>query len=409
MSNILIGVTGGIAAYKTPIIARLLQKQGHNIKFMMTENATKFIGYLTLEAISKSKVYQPLNEDNFIMSHIELSNWADICIVAPATANTIGKFASGIADSSFLSTLMALKCPLVFAPAMNCNMLEHIAVKENIKKIMSWGVTIIEPDIGELACGDTGKGRMANPEIIIEKINNILSKNDNDIFDGYKDIPKDILNGVNIIVTAGPTKEYIDPVRFITNRSSGKMGYAIADVAYNMGANVTLITGETSFKSNIKNVIHISTCSDMINSISKHIDNCDILIMAAAIADYKPKVYSKEKIKKTDNSLTIEFIKNTDILKELSKNKKKNQIFIGFAAETEDLQSNALKKLKEKNLDLIVANDVSRNDIGFDSDYNEVKLYFKDGNIRETGRKLKIDIAKIIVTESAILLNSLGG
>lgn len=409
MSNILIGVTGGIAAYKTPIIARLLQKQGHNVKFMMTENATKFIGYVTLEAISKSKVYQPFNEDNFIMSHIELSNWADICIVAPATANTIGKFASGIADSSFLSTLMALKCPLVFAPAMNCNMLEHIAVKENIKKITSWGVSIIEPDIGELACGDTGKGRMADPEIIVERINNILLKKDNNISNGYQDIPKDILNGVNIIVTAGPTKEYIDPVRFITNRSSGKMGYAIAEVAYNMGANVTLITGETSLKSNVKNIIQISTCSDMLDTLSTHINNCDILIMAAAIADYKPKSYSEEKIKKTDDTLTIELTKNIDILKELSKSKKDNQIFVGFAAETENLQSNAIKKLKEKNLDLIVANDVSRNDIGFDSDYNEAKLYFKDGNISETGRKLKTDIAKIIVTESAILLNGLGG
>lgn len=403
MSNILIGVTGGIAAYKVPVIARLLQQEGHNVKFMMTENATKFIGYTTLEAISGNKVYYPKVDDDYIMSHIELSNWADLCLVAPATANTIGKYASGIADSSFLSALLALKCPLVFAPAMNCNMLNHIAVTDNINKIKSWGVHIIEPDSGYLACGDTGKGRLKDPEEIVNELRNILSHNSIDnskINNEYSEI----LKNIKIIVTAGPTKEYIDPVRFLTNRSSGKMGYAIADAAYDMGANVTLISGETNLSSKAE-VIKITTCSDMLNEIQDRIDDCDILIMAAAVADYRPKHYSEEKIKKSDDVLSIEIVKNIDILKELSINKRDNQIFIGFAAETENLQHNALKKLKEKNLDLIVANDVSKSDIGFDSDYNDVKLYFKNGNISDTGKKLKSDIAKIIVTESAILFS----
>ena len=443
MSNILIGVTGGIAAYKVPVIARLLIKKGHSVKFMMTQEALKFIGHTSLAAISGNKVSYPENYEDDSIDHIKLAKWADICLIAPATANTIGKYASGIADSSFLATLLALTCPLVMAPAMNCKMFSHPAVSGNINKIKSWGTYIIEPDDGFLACGDNGKGRMREPEYIAEFVCGILDGNnknvaveqntnicntdsekikcmvenfnkssleeylDND--EGEETLLEGLgyskpLEGVKFLITAGPTKEYIDPVRYISNKSSGKMGYALAHAALELGADVVLISGETNLVSKVPDTVYAVSCSDMAEAVQQRISQCDILIMAAAVSDYSPANIATEKIKKTDNVLRLDLVKNIDILKQSAENKRDGQIFIGFAAETENLEANAQKKLAEKKLDLVVANDVSRDDIGFDSDYNEVKLFFRDGKITETGKRLKKDIARIIVTESAILL-----
>ena len=436
MSNILIGVSGGIAAYKIPALARIFIKAGHSVRFMMTDEAIKFIGPVTLVAISGKSVFYSGADSETPISHIELAKWADLCLIAPATANTIGKYASGIADSPFLSVLLALKCPLVFAPAMNCNMFSHPAVQANIEKIKSWGAHIIEPDDGDLACGDVGKGRMKEPEEIAQAVFDILGGNsacEKEQPDKVKDILKEFgertleeyldndeaaeedslegfsaaggkpLEGLKILVTAGPTREYIDPVRYISNRSSGKMGYAIAHVALDLGADVTLISGETGLPSRVPDTISVVSSDDMASAVEKRVSGCDILIMAAAVADYAPGNIAEEKIKKDSETLNLELKKTRDILKEVSSHKKEGQVFIGFAAETENLEQNALKKLQEKNLDIIVANDVSRKDIGFDSDFNDVKLFFSDGKITETGKRSKKDIAGIILTEGAIL------
>lgn len=436
MSNILIGVSGGIAAYKIPALARIFIKAGHSVRFMMTDEAIKFIGPVTLAAISGKSVFYSGADSETPISHIELAKWADLCLIAPATANTIGKYASGIADSPFLSVLLALKCPLVVAPAMNCNMFSHPAVQANIEKIKSWGAHIIEPNDGDLACGDVGKGRMKEPEEIARAVFDILGGNsvcEKDQPDKVKDILKEFgertleayldndeaaeedslegfsaaggkpLEGLKILVTAGPTREYIDPVRYISNRSSGKMGYAIAHVALDLGADVTLISGETGLSSRVPDTVSVVSSDDMASAVEKRVFGCDILIMAAAVADYAPGNIAEEKIKKDSETLNLELKKTRDILKEVSSHKKEGQIFIGFAAETENLEQNALKKLQEKKLDIIVANDVSRKDIGFDSDFNDVKLFFSDGKITETGKRSKKDIAGIILTEGAIL------
>ncbi len=448
MSNILIGVSGGIAAYKTPALARIFIKAGHSVRFMMTEEAARFIGPLTLAAVSGRRVSFSGGEEDSPVSHIELAKWADLCLVAPATANTIGKYASGVADSPFLSVLLALGCPVAFAPAMNCNMLSHPAVRSNIERIKSWGAHIIEPDEGDLACGDTGKGRMKDPEKIADAVLNILGERPVESVapemsagdtepetpeadgDKVKDILEEFggrtleeyldndeteeeslegfaagrpLEGLKILVTAGPTREYIDPVRYISNRSSGKMGYAVAHAALDMGADVTLVSGETGLVSRVPDTVIAVSGRDMAEAVEKRVSEYDILIMAAAVADYAPESAAPEKIKKEGERLSLELVKTKDILKEASLNKKEGQIFIGFAAETEDLEKNALKKLFEKNLDIIVANDVSRKDIGFDSDFNDVKLFFRDGKVSETGKRSKKDIAGIIVTEGAIL------
>lgn len=397
MSNILVGVTGGIAAYKSAYLVREFVRAGHNVKVMMTKKAESFVSHTTFEALSLNPV---LREDHTPtpISHIDYSSWADVCIIAPATANTIGKINAGIADNELLSTILALKCPLVLAPAMNTNMYNNTIVQENIRSLQSKGIYMIFPASGLLACQTEGEGKMQEPYIIAEKVLNILN-NENDL---SLKIENDMLSGLTILITAGPTKEYIDPVRYITNKSSGKMGYALAEEAYKMGANVILISGEVNIKSDIPNIQKIVSAEDMYNTFLSFYNEADIIIMAAAVADYSP-VYENKKIKKNDNELVLHLQKTKDILSYAGAHKKENQVLVGFAAETNNMEEYAKQKLEKKKADIIAANDVSRKDIGFDSIDNEITLFFADGSITHTGKQSKQDIAKIILAESAIL------
>lgn len=401
MSNILVGVTGGIACYKTAYLVREFIKKGHNVKVVMTKKAQQFVGHTTFEALSLNEVLR----DDYTpapISHIEHASWADICIIAPATANIIGKINAGIADNELLSTVLALSCPLVIAPAMNTNMYNNITVQENIKSLKNKGVKIINAESGLLACQTTGEGKMAEPSVIAEKVLNILNNKDDKL-----QVENDILQGLNILITAGPTKEYIDPVRYITNKSSGKMGYALAEEAYKMGANVTLISGEVNIKSDLENIEYVTSAEDMYNAFLNHFNNADIIIMAAAVADYTPNHKQESKIKKNDESMQLLLSKTKDILLYAGQNKRLDQILVGFAAETDNMEEYAKSKLMKKNADIIAANDVLRKDIGFDSDNNEMTLFFKNGQSRNTGKQSKAEIAQIILTESAILYNEL--
>lgn len=364
--NVVLGVSGGIAVYKALEIVSLLVKKDINVNVIMTESATKFVTPLSFQSLSQNMV----TEDMFAepkaweIQHISLAAKADVFLVAPATANIIGKVANGIADDMLSTTIMATKAKVIFAPAMNTNMYTNPIVQENIKKLKALGYEFVEPAEGRLACGTSGKGKLEKPEIIVDKV--LMELNEK----------KDMINK-NIIVTAGPTIAPIDPVRFITNRSSGKMGYAIAKEARNRGANVTLISGPTSLEppKNI-DVIHILTNEEMKNEVIKRFESADIVIKSAAVADYKPKNYSTQKIKKGDNDLYLEFIRDNDILMELGK-RKTNQILVGFAAESENLKENAKSKLERKNLDYIVANDITSSDTGFASEDNKVIILSK--------------------------------
>lgn len=403
MSNILVGVTGGIACYKTAYLVREFVKSGHNVKVMMTKQALKFVGHTTFEALSQNEVLR----DDYTptpISHIDYASWADICIIAPATANIIGKINAGIADNELLSTVIALSCPLVLAPAMNTNMYHNPVVQENINSLKKRGIHIIDAESGLLACQTTGEGKMAEPNDIAEKVLSILNnkepKKDNILYS-----ENNLLQGLNILITAGPTKEYIDPVRYITNKSSGKMGYAIAEEAYKMGANVTLISGEVGIISPLQDIQFVVSAEDMYNTFLKYFPQADIIIMAAAVADYTPDKVEDSKIKKKADTMELSLVKTKDILLYAGKNKQDKQVLVGFAAETDNIEEYAKSKLMKKNADIIAANDVSRKDIGFDSSDNEVTLYFKNGEKRNTGKQSKIDIAKIILTESAILYN----
>ncbi len=397
MSNILVGVTGGIAAYKSAYLVREFVRAGHNVKVIVTKKAESFVGHTTFEALSLNPVLRESYTPTPI-SHIDYGSWADICIIAPATANIIGKINAGIADNELLSTILALKCPLVLAPAMNTNMYNNMIVQENIKSLQSKGVHIIFPSSGLLACQTEGEGKMQEPDIIVEKVLNILN-NKNDL---SLKIENDMLSGLTILITAGPTKEYIDPVRYITNKSSGKMGYSLAEEAYKMGANVILISGEVNIKSDIPNIQKVISAADMYNTFLSFYDEADIIIMAAAVADYSP-VYENKKIKKNDDELVLHLQKTKDILGYAGAHKKENQVLVGFAAETNNMEEYAKQKLEKKKADIIAANDVSRKDIGFDSMDNEITLFFADGNVTHTGKQSKQDIAKIILAESAIL------
>lgn len=399
MSNILVGVTGGIAAYKSAYLVREFVNAGHNVKVMMTKQAEKFVGHTTFEALSLNEVLREEYAPSYI-SHIDYASWADVCIIAPATANIIGKINAGIADSEFLSTIIALNCPLVLAPAMNTNMYNNITVQENIQKLKLKGVHIIPPIDGLLACQTTGQGKMCEPNEIAKKVTNIL----NNGREYSVKIENNMLANTTILITAGPTKEYIDPVRYITNKSSGKMGYALAEEAYKMGANVILISGEVNIVLDIPNVYKVVSAEDMYNTFLTFYDKADIIIMAAAVADYKPD-YEKTKIKKNNDEITLTLKKTQDILKYAGQHKKENQVIVGFAAETNNIEEYAKQKLINKKADIIAANDISRKDIGFDNDDNEMTLFFADGHTTKTGKQSKIDIAKIILTESAILYN----
>ena len=393
MKNILVGVTGGIAAYKSAGIVSLLKKKGYNVKVVMTENATKIIGPLTLETLSRNRIYVDMWDSNphYEVEHISLADWADMVLIAPATYNIIGKVANGIADDMPTTILAAVSVrkPVFFALAMNVNMYENPILKENIDKLKSFGYRFINAEEGLLACNYSAKGRMSEPEDIVDEIErySIFSKIEN--FDTA-------LKGKKILITSGRTKENIDPVRYLSNNSSGKMGYSLAQAAADLGAEVTLISGPTDLKipNGLENFISVESTLEMYEKVDEYFKNTDIFIACAAVADYRPKEYKKEKIKKSDSDLVMELVKNPDILLEMSK-KKEKQLLVGFAAETNDIRENALKKLEKKNLDIIVANNASV----MGSDENVIEIIRKDRTSVEISQKSKMELAYDILRE----------
>ena len=393
MKNILVGVTGGIAAYKSAGIVSLLKKKGYNVKVVMTENATKIIGPLTLETLSRNRIYVDMWDSNphYEVEHISLADWADMVLIAPATYNIIGKVANGIADDMLTTILSAvsIRKPVFFALAMNVNMYENPILKENINKLKSFGYRFIDAEEGLLACNYSAKGRMSEPEDIVDEIErySIFSKIEN--FDTA-------LKGKKILITSGRTKENIDPIRYLSNNSSGKMGYSLAQAAVDLGAEVTLISGPTNLKvpNGLKNFISVESALEMYEKMDEYFKNTDIFIACAAVADYRPKEYKKEKIKKSDADLVIELVRNPDILLEMSK-KKEKQLLVGFAAETNNIKENALKKLEKKNLDIIVANNASV----MGSDENVIEIIKKDRTSVEISQKSKIELAYDILNE----------
>lgn len=379
--NILIGISGGIAAYKICTLIRLYKKAGANVRVMLTPNALSFVTKLTLETLSNNEVYV----DNFEIQeykpeHISLCDEADICVLAPATANTISKIANGLCDNLLTSTVCAFSKPILIAPAMNTNMWNNPFVQENISKLRTAGYHFIDPETGFLACGTNGVGRMAEVEEIFDKTLEILSE-------------KKKLSGKKILITAGGTKEKIDPARYISNCSSGKMGIALADNAHNMGAEVTLISTFAVNKP-YKNIVTESAI-EMEKAVKTELSHNDCVIMAAAVADYRVKEYSEQKIKKgAEDNLTLELAKNPDILKGLA---SESILKVGFCAESENLLENAKTKIKNKGCDFLVANDISRKDIGFTSDMNEVYILDKNLNISHIEKDSKQNIAKKIL------------
>ena len=389
--NILLGVTGGIAAYKIANLASMLKKQGANVKVIMTENACQFITPMTFETLTAQKVYTDTFDRNFEfkVDHIELGKWADVFLIAPATANVIGKLANGIADDMLTTTALAMRCPILVSPAMNTTMFENKVVKHNIMKLRTYGMDIIMPASGHLACGDTGAGKMPEPEMLLEYIKRgVYAKKD--------------LAGKKVCVSAGPTREAIDPVRYISNNSTGKMGVEIAKMAAYRGAKVSLVMGPSNvFVPDFINRIDIKSAEDMYEEIMKISDSQDIIIKAAAVADYTPANYSDEKIKKKDGDLSIELSRTKDILKELGERKENNpkkQFICGFSMETENMEENSKNKLSKKNADMIVANNVKVDGAGFGTDTNVVTIFTKDNEIR-LDKLSKTEVAEKIFDE----------
>lgn len=388
--RIILGVTGGIAAYKAAELARFLVRNGAETRVAMTKNAAKFVAPLTFEALTGNRVvreqFDPLNEP---MDHISWGQDADLIIVAPATANFIAKMALGIADD-FLSTMViAATAPMLVCPAMNEHMLEHPAVQENLHVLRKRGITVMEPGTGDLACGTSGPGRLPEPDDIVDRALNLLA-------------PKD-LEGRTILVTAGPTIESMDPVRFISNRSSGKMGYALARIASRRGASVILVSGPTSLKppSGVT-FVGVRSAEDMRASVLEHWTRCDAVIKAAAVADYRPREASGRKVKKGREGRVLDLVCNPDILAELGREREDGAcVLVGFAAETESLLENAQEKLQSKNVDMIVANDVSRSDAGFDGDNNLVNILFRDGHVEALPMMTKDEVADQILDRIA--------
>lgn len=381
--TILIGITGGIAAYKICSLIRLYKKARANVRVVVTPSALNFVTKLTLQTLSDNEVYvENFEVEEYKPGHISLCDEADIFVIAPATANTISKIANGICDNLLLSTACAFKKPFLIAPAMNTGMWENPFVQENINKLANRGFHILNPDSGFLACGTNGTGRMVEVEEIFEKTSEILSS-------------KQVLKGKKILITAGGTKEKIDPVRYISNCSSGKMGIALADEAKDMGAEVTLVSTFSVDKS-YKNIV-TESAQEMEKVVKTELCNQDCVIMAAAVADYRVKNYSEQKMKKgSEDDLKIELVKNPDILKEISAMNSKAKI-VGFCAESENLLENAKIKIRKKGCDFLVANDISRKDIGFSSDLNEVYILDKNLKISHIEKDTKKNIAKKIL------------
>jgi len=394
--KIVLGVTGSIAAYNAAEILSLLKKRGAEVKVIMTKSAGELVHPLTFSALSGyptiTDLFSPYDQTE--IKHISLNQWADLILVAPATANIIGKIAHGIADDMLTTTIMASKLPVVFAPAMNKNMISNPIYQENVKKLTALGYEFMETEYGPLACGEIGEGRLAKIEEIVSKVEDILS------------FPKDY-QGKTILITASCTREPLDEVRFISNYSTGKMGFALAKVAKARGAKVILVSGPTSLSplTGVKTIL-VNTAEEMKEEVDRYFEEADIVISAAAVADFRPKEKVSGKIKKGNNQrMFIELERNPDILAELGP-KKGNKILVGFAAEAEDLIPNAYKKLREKNLDLIIANDISIKEAGFGSDKNIAKIINKEGIVvKELPLMLKTEMAEQILDEILNLIN----
>ena len=393
MKNILLGVTGGIAAFKSASIVSLLKKKGYDVKVVMTKNATNIIGPLTLETLSRNRIYVDMWDTNphYEVEHISLADWADMVLIAPATYNIIGKVANGIADDMLTTIISAvsIRKPVFFALAMNVNMYENPILKENIDKLKSYSYRFIEVEEGLLACNYVAKGRMTEPEDIVAEIEryDIYSKIEN-----FNTALKD----KKVLITSGRTKENIDPIRYLSNNSSGKMGYSLAQAAIDLGAEVTLISGPTNLEipKGLKSFISVESALEMYEKVNEYFGDTDIFIACAAVADYRPKEYKKEKIKKSDSDLILELVRNPDILFEMGK-KKDKQLLIGFAAETNDIKENALKKLEKKNLDFIVANNAST----MGNNTNTVEIIRKNKTSIKINQKNKIELAYDILKE----------
>ncbi|WP_314396524.1 bifunctional phosphopantothenoylcysteine decarboxylase/phosphopantothenate--cysteine ligase CoaBC [uncultured Gemella sp.] len=387
--NILLIVSGGIAAYKSIDLCSSLVKQGNNVKVILTKNAENFVTQLPFQTLTKNRVYTSTFEeiDENEIQHIDLTKWADKIIVAPATANLISKFANGIADDLASSLMLAVRdvSRIYIVPAMNTFMYRNPIIKENMNKLIKLGFNFVEPDSGLLACGDVGEGKFPS----IEKIENAL----------FQEIEQELKNK-KVLVTAGPTKEFIDPFRCLTNPSTGKMGIAIANECAKRGAEVILVSSinDDSISNKVKKVKIIST-NDMFEAVKNNFKDCDFIIKAAAVSDYTPVQIFDKKVKKQDGNLSIEFKRTQDILKYVGDNKSDNQKVIGFAAETNNLIEYAKEKIIKKNLDYIVANDISKKDIGFGSEDNEVYIIDKHDNIKKIDKNSKNNIAKAIIDE----------
>jgi len=393
--TVVIGVSGGIAVYKACDVVSRLKKLNANVHVIMTKSATEFVTPLTFQSLSQNYVVSDMFEEpkTWDVEHISLAKKADVFLIAPATANVIGKVANGIADDMLTTTVMATTGKVLIAPAMNTNMYRNPILQRNISILKELGYNFVDPDSGRLACGDIGEGKLASPEKIVDAA-----------VDLFNEDKKDLL-GKKIMITAGPTVESIDPVRYLTNRSTGKMGYAIAKMAANRGADVTLVSGPTNIEppSNIKKLIKVQSAKDMYDAIIDNFDENQVIIKSAAVADYKPKNYSDKKIKKSNDDLIIELDRNKDIAYELGKIKK-NKILVGFAAETNDLIENAKGKISKKNLDFIVANDLTESGAGFGTDTNIVKIIDKDGNIAKYPQMKKDEVADVILDKVKSLL-----
>ena len=392
--NILLGITGGIAAYKTANLVRLFKKSGANVQVVMTPDSKEFITPLTLSTLSENPVYSVFSDDETgeWNNHVELGLWADLFLIAPATANTIGKMANGICDNLLMATYLSAKCPVFFAPAMDLDMYTHSTTTQNIQQLIVNGDIIIDAKTGELASGLVGKGRMEEPENIFNFINEYLK-------DGLP------LSGKKVLITAGPTYEQIDPVRFIGNNSSGKMGYELAEKAIRLGASVTLVSGPTHIEANttIKK-IEVRSASEMYDRVHENCNEADIIIMAAAVADYTPETPSENKLKKTDNNLQIHLKPTKDILASVGELKKDKQLLVGFALETDNEEENAKRKLVRKNLDFIVLNSLSNKGAGFGYDTNQITIIDKSNKVKNYELKSKSEVAVDIFNKIISLL-----
>ena len=394
--TIVLGVTGSIAAYKTAMLASMLVKLNAEVHVIMTKNATNFITPMTFETLTGNKCVVDTFDRNFSfdVKHVSLAKKADIMMIAPCTANVIGKIASGICDDMLTTTVFATKATTVIAPAMNTGMWENPILQDNINKLQKFGYHVVTPAVGRLACGDTGSGKMPEPEVLLEHILLHMAK-------------EKVLSGKRVLVTAGPTQEAIDPVRYITNHSSGKMGYAIAKIAVLKGADVTLVSGPVSIKAFAGiEVVPVNSAQDMYDRVTERSADADIIIMCSAVADYTPAEYHDQKVKKKDGDMSIALKRTQDILKYLGEHKRQGQKIIGFSMETENLIENSRAKLTKKNADLICANSISKNKTGFAVDTNQVTLITQD-EVKELPLCSKEETADLILDFASLLtLNS---